>query len=116
MGKLLLRLLILAGLVACPVFAGQPHFSDTVAVTDANTNTAIDTLYRANSVLIINDGANEVYFDVATGVAVADGAPILPGESILITSGSGAYYITNVGLICDTGETASVRIFAFPSE
>ena len=117
MGRLFASFL-LALLLVCPGFAAQPHFSAVVSVSQTNTNTDITAggLYRPASVLIVNDGANEIYFNLATGVATVSGASLNPGESIAVTSGGGSYPIENVGLICATGETASVRIFAFPSE
>lgn len=114
MGRLLIFLLALV-LVAYPSFGGQPHFSATVSVTDVNTNTEI-TGIRGNTVLIINDGAGSVYFDVLDGVAVPTGAALDAGESIIVTAGGSTLYVTNVGLICAAGQTATVRIFAFPSE
>lgn len=114
MGKALIVFFLLL-LVACPSFAGQPHFSAVVSVTDVNTNTPIVGV-RGNSVLIKNDGPDEVYFDVLTGEATATGAPLLAGEAIVVTAGGSPLFVENVGLICAAGETATVRIFAFPSE
>jgi hypothetical protein len=66
--------------------------------------------------VIINDGEDEVYFETNYGVASTSGAYLNPGESIVVTSGGSPLYVENVGLICNPGETATVRIFAFPSE
>lgn len=117
MGRLIGAFLIVL-LLVCPALTSQPHFSLVVSATDANTNTDLTAggLYRANSILLVNDGPDEIYFDLTNGVAAVSGASINPGESIAVTSGGGAYPLTNLGLICAPGETASVRIFAFPSE
>lgn len=118
-GKLLVFLAVLL-LVPCLSFAGQPHLSIVVSVSDVNTNTpvgeAAGVLYKVHSLLLINDGPDPVYFNFTDGVAVATGASLGSGESISLTSGGGPYDVTNVGLICNPGDTATVRIFAFPSE
>lgn len=117
MSKLLYAVLVLL-LVACSAYAGQPYFSDSVNATDTNTNVSITGIPQniAHTVIIINDGPSEAYFNLTDGVATVSGAAIESGESLTITSGNGSYPMTNIGIVCDTSETATVRIFAFPSK
>lgn len=119
MGKWLVAVFA-ALLLACPALAGQAHFSAVVSATETNTNTAISGMpgsggNKARTVIIINDGPDEVFLNFTTGVAAASGAYLMANETMTVT-GDGGNYITNVGLICNGSETATVRIFAFPTE
>jgi hypothetical protein len=111
---------LLSLFVVSSAYAGQEEFFEEVSATDTNTNVAISLTQsndKAHSVTIVNDdqSTDEVYYDTSDGVATTDNAYLKPGESRTIDSGGGAFPITNVGIICDTGETATVRVFALPS-
>lgn len=120
MGKFLGTILILA-VLACPAFAAQPMFTAEVSVDSTNTNTPITGMpgpggNRAYTVVVVNDGPDEIFMNFTDGVATATGAPLGVGESLTVTAPQGTWYITNVGLICAAAESAMARIFAFPSK
>ena len=101
--------------------AGQEEFFEVVSATDVNTTVTISltqALGLAHSVTIVNESTStdEVYYDMSDGVATTSNAYLEPGESRTIDSGNGKFPIASIGLICDTGETATVRVYALPSQ
>jgi len=74
------------------------------SVTD--TGTVLDLREEFYRVLIINDGPNSVYVAFNRAATTSD-FELNPGEYIEIS-----ILITKLGLICNTGENANVRILA----
>lgn len=101
-------------------YAGQEEFFQAVSATDTNTTVTISLVQSGNlahSVTIVNDdeSANNVHYTTSSDVATTDDAYLKPGEARTIDSGGGKFPITVIGVICDSGETATVRIYALPS-
>lgn len=94
-------------------------WANTISAT--STNTATTFTFRAFSVQIINDGPQEIYVDLTDTVAVAD---ITDSSNVEIRPGVGQTFMwngnsdpatdgfTGFGVICDGGETATVRVTA----
>ena len=101
----LIALLALSGLADA---ARPKEFYQEVSCTQANT--VVDFVSPMKQVLLINDGANEAFFTVASGVATTAKTKLLSGDT-LIVSWDG-YDVTSIGVICSTGETATVRVYA----
>ena len=103
------KLLLLFLLLALPA-------SSEVGYTEASvTDTAQTVSVLARSVLLVNDGADSAYFRIfRTGETVADAttayARIDINESISFHSDTNSYI--SLSIVCDTGETATVRIYS----
>jgi len=86
-----------------------------VGFTEASaTDTAQSVTLNARSVLIINAGADSAYFRLfrvgeTAAAATTSYARIDINESIAFTSDTNSF--ASVSIICDTGETATVRIY-----
>lgn len=78
----------------------------TVAATAVNTTVTFG--FEATTVIVINDGANEVFVTFSSGVATTASVRLNPGESLTWN-----WRTTQVGVICSAGETASVRVWAW---
>lgn len=118
------RLLMLAlGLaMAATVWAADTIKYTKVSATAVVTNTTLDS--NTQTVLLINDGANEVYFDLygeaATPAdATTSSKELKAGESLEFTFGgqefdraSGSRYYKTLSIICAAAETATVRVFS----
>ena len=116
------RIAVLAALTLALVcqLGAEPTYTK-VSATSTVTNTTLPANTR--TVVIINDGANEVYWRLFTnGETPADAttssAELKSGESIalIFQPGStyeqqGAYYKT-LSLICAAAETATVRVIS----
>lgn len=123
---------IIAAFVALLVVLGAvaqagAHLRHYQSVSATQSNSAITTFtdnrsggtsvtFRPYTIVVINDGANEVFADPGDdGVATAAAdVEIKAGESVTFvwdsrTPGDG---YTSLGLICSTGETATVRVIA----
>ena len=103
------RLLILFLLLALPVVA-EMGYTEVSAIETAQSVTI-----AARSVLIVNDGSNEIYFRLfrvgdTTGDATTASAQLKSGESINFASDSNSY--SSLSIICASGETATVRVYA----
>jgi len=112
------------GLALCAVLlaiglaraAGMETRSTAVSATATNQTVQLLYVLSAKSILFVNDGANEVYVDLSNdGVAVATTTGwtknhyIAAGGSLSFTSAPGET-IEKIGVICDTGETTTLRI------
>ena len=115
---LFLTVLLLVLPLALLAHAGAPFYRQTVSATQTNTVVTF-TIPESNNeacrVTIANDGTKTVYVNPNGSVAVvATSIPVLASEIHFLTT-TGAYgCIKTLGLICDTGDTASVRVLAFP--
>ena len=86
------------------------HQYSSVSATATNTRTDLaDPCY---DVLILNDGANEVFVDLFDGIATTSDMQVKSGESISINN----IATTSIGLICSTAETATVRIWCLEED
>lgn len=94
---------------------GLPVFYQEVSVSDSNSEVVIDFSGGSNptpasEVTLIEAAAgDDVYFAFQAGVADTNDAVIKAGESFTFVG-----TIDEVNLICDTGETATVRVYATP--
>jgi len=89
-------------------FVGPDEFNQVVSATDANT--AISFGFKARDVLIINDGADEVFVTLGSTIATLTKFELKVGEAIGITLESPT---EGMGLICNSAETATVRVIAW---
>ena len=113
---LLVAILLTAAGVA---LAGQPFYTTTVSATQTNTTVDLKTNLGqdVHSLLVINDGANEIFINIQTGVATTADFRIEPTDApYIFTSGGGEFALNTIGIICSSGETASVRLLALPSK
>ena len=84
--------------------------TEEIAATQANTSLSFT---RTTKALYIEnlDSTNEVYVDLNDDTAVADA-----DEAVVIDAGANRSYsgfkTKTIGFICDTGETATVRVEA----
>ena len=111
---------LLAVLTAASVVgAAYQAYSTTVSATQ--TNSAVAFGFTAKQVLVINDGSNEVFIDLTDTTAVAD---TTDSTNVEIKAGSAISFAwdartdptldgwTGMGVICSSGETATVRVTA----
>ena len=113
--KYILGVLLLATGFA---IAGPLSYYTEVSATQTNTATSFATPLPqgARGVNVWNDGPNNVWVNpnTTTAVATAGGASvkIAPGTvyQFLVDGGEA---ITGLGIICATGETATVRVHAW---
>jgi hypothetical protein len=107
----------LMALALVPAFAATPQspYVATVAATQANTTTTF-SFDTAETVFISNDGANEIYVRwgaVAVAAATTNiQIPAYKSKSFTFAPGQGP---GSVGIICSGGETATVRVEAYPA-
>lgn len=109
-------LAVLALALVCQLGA-EPTYTK-VSATQVVTNTTLPE--NTKTVVLINDGANEVYWRLFTsGETAADAttssAELKSGESISLTYQPGstdkaAGYYKTLSLICAAGESATVRL------
>lgn len=116
--KRALALVAALALLVVPWAQGEPTYTK-VSATQVVTNTTLPE--NTKTVLLVNDGANEVYYRLFTsGETAADAttssAELKSGESVSFIFQPGstkeqpqAYYKT-LSLICAAGETATVRV------
>lgn len=110
-------------LLAVPAFANSKAYNATVNATDSNTSlTVTDNRsggsgqpFEAKQILVRSDAAsaNTCFVDWLDDTATTADTPISPGESLMIpvlATYIDAYGFGEVGVICDTGETATIRI------
>lgn len=104
------RLLALVSVLAlaCAAYAAELGYTKVSASSVAQTANV-----SGSSLLIVNDGSNEVFvrvFDVGETVTAATSAnsEIKSGESMEFDRPGG---IASVSLICSAGESATVRLF-----
>jgi hypothetical protein len=82
-------------------------YTQTVSASDPNTNMTLNGPLGAKSIRIYNSGASTVYW-WTTGVAeVTTGVPMPSGAIETFSLGQD---VTNIGLICATGQTATVYV------
>lgn len=93
-----------------------PWAQGELAFTRVNATQSNQTItLNAPSVVIINDGASEVYIRVfwagetAAAATTAD-AELKSSESLVLSKTMG---VSAISVICQTSETATVRIFAW---
>lgn len=106
---------------AQPSSAPPANYQKTQAVTDAGATVTIDydgggTADPADTLCITNDGPNVVAYDF-DGTATyhaTNRAALHPGETLCFSRVSKGQKFTVIGLDCNTGETASVRVTAMP--
>lgn len=112
-------LAVLALALVCQLGA-EPTYTK-VSATQTVTNTTLPA--STKTVVLINDGTNEVYWRLFTSGetaanATTSSAELKSGESIALTFQPGstqeqpqAYYKT-LSIICAAGETATVRVIS----
>lgn len=119
------RVILISSLLVCLAslaLAGQPTYFEEVSASDTNSTVDIKTGLgqSADAVIIKNDGPNAVWVDILDGVAVegaSENFRLDPDDAPLnITSGGGQYRIGSVGIITGAGDSATVRVYAFPSK
>jgi hypothetical protein len=120
----ILALALAAALLAVPavLLAADTIKYTKVSATSTVTNTTLDS--GTQTVLIINDGANEVYFDLygdaqTPADATTSSKELKSGEQITFEfggqefdRGSGSKYYKTLSIICAAAETATVRVFS----
>ena len=111
-GLLILCSLILISSLAIAAYTGIPGrigLSATISATD----TATELVISRRHFKLKNDGTDEFYFVLNTDVdATTSNSFLNSGEGIVFDSDEyGEIY--NIQYICDTGETASVRYWAW---
>lgn len=97
--------------------AGVPIFYEEVSVTDTSSTVTIDldvTADKAFSIIVTNDGANEIFVNFNGSPALTTHPKLLTGETLNVKA-SGGFSITTISIIASTGETATARVFAFPT-
>ena len=105
-----LALALLLALVA----SGRPALAQygpsvkyqAVSATDASTN--VDFGFRATHVVLINDGANEIYVKFGGTTATTSDFELKPAETISVDVPP----MEDLGIICAAGETATTRVLA----
>lgn len=119
--KKLLAALAALSVLAAPAWAADGLLYTKVSASQVVTNTTLPSLTQ--EVLLINDGANEVYFDLygnkATPAdATTSSKEIKPGESLTFhfegqeSGTTGNTYYKTLSVICAAGETATVRVIS----
>src|SRR5262249_32434320 len=88
--------------------------SNTVLRFTGNAPGSSTGNFTATSITVINNSAsaNEVYVCTQTQTCTTSGVSLLAGESITFTPSQGQQGWNTMSLICDTGETATVRVIA----
>ena len=76
-------------------------------------STSQTTAINAGTLVVVNDGSNEVYVSVfwegeSSAVATTSSAEIKSGESFTFTR---ELSISAISIVCASGETATVRLF-----
>ena len=95
---------------------GLPFYYVVVSATDVNSVVTVDidaSDEKAFTLLLINDGANEVFVDFNNSIATSADFQLKSGEFINVST-EGGYDIRVFGIICSAGETATVRVLALP--
>lgn len=105
MRKLLIGLLLI---LAVSVSAGELRYT---AVSATATSQTLNL--NVTTILMVNDGANEIYFRVfdqgtEPSAATTSNAELKSGESVEINRTAG---IGSVSIVCAAAETATVRLF-----
>ncbi len=80
------------------------EFPIAISATDVNTNTSVG--FTARKIWIHNDlnSANEVYVTLVSGVSTTSKVRLDPGQGLALDNA----YVVRFGVICATGETATV--------
>jgi len=86
-------------------------FYEEVSVSDTNSVVTINP--PASEVTIVHDGADAVFFTLNGSPATTSDAKIKSSEQIAFVE-LRLGRIEEVNLICDSGETATVRVYARP--
>jgi hypothetical protein len=89
------------GLVLMLIFAGSAFAA--ISCSDSNTETKLS----GSHMILVNDGADEVYITLQNRVATTSDFELQSGEAIAIDSDA---EFEEINCICDTAETASVRL------
>jgi len=96
------------------VFAPPREYNETVSATDTSSEVAFG--FAATEVLVINDGTDEVYITFESGTATTAMFPLNSGEYINPSFKGGQLKPRVMGIVCDTGETATVRVIAWAEQ
>lgn len=95
-------------LVTMPASAQMGPNVKYQAVSATQVNTNVDFGFRATHLLLINDGANEVYVELGGTTATTSDFELKAGENFTIDVPP----MEDIGLICAAGEMATVRVLA----
>ena len=111
------RILALTAILALMVFAvnagAQQLISGTlkgykISATQANTTTTFDTANGpTTSITIYNSSATNEIFVAVNGAATTSSAEIPVGGTLTLSD----FTATSLGIICSSGETATVYVF-----
>jgi hypothetical protein len=96
-----------------PVSGKLPtNYTATVSATQANT--AVTFGCNAYSIRITDDGENEVFYEYKTRIATTSSVELHKSETetVTLTPAHGHIGWPGIGLICSSGETATVRVHA----
>lgn len=88
---------------------GRRHSYTTVSATQANS--VVTFGFNPARVVVINDGANEVFVSLAASIATTSDIRLNANE--VRTFDALTFALPTLGVICSTGETASVRVIAW---
>ncbi len=109
MKRILVVALILCLLgVAVPSMATQEYTLPAQSVTPVNTT--ITFPFAVRSLVLVNDGANTLYFTLSSGTATTASFPLHKQETFNI---SPTTPFTVMGIICGGADTSTLRVGAW---
>jgi hypothetical protein len=89
----------------------RQYVNNAVAVTQ--TSQTVNFGFYAQSILVVNDGSNELFFTLSSGTATTTtGFRVNAGETFAL-KGVGLNGTSALGIIASTGETTTARIGAW---
>jgi len=83
------------------------------SVSATSTNSAVSFSFPARLLTITNAGPNRAYFSLVSTTGATSGPYLEPGEFQTFSVANPDNVCTGLGIICDTGETATVRVMAW---
>lgn len=87
---------------------GPLEYATIVSATQ--TSTAVSFGFNAYNVVVINDGSNEIFITFASSTSTTSKFQVNSGETFSARFDSA---VQGMGIICSSGETASVRVGAW---
>jgi len=116
MGRLTKALVVLALLTVPFVYAEGVVFqhAEVVGATQANSvvtfTDSVNGAFEAVLITIYNQGSDEIYVEFRSTVATTSSVPIQSGLTFAYSHPNG---IAGIGIICASGESATVDVAAF---
>ena len=110
--KTVYKILSVLGLVLLSTNLCFASVGGSISATDSEAKTDIG---NSNHVLLVNDGANEVFIELrernsVTIAATTSSFELKSGESLVVDSNRG---FDQVSTICSSAETATIRFFSW---